>query len=328
MVAALSTPDPSPTNTKCTSFALFPALPVEIRRLIWEAAAPRIVSVEYRNTPTRKHHLRHVDTYVQYSDPISFAESNSPLPQLFYTCRESLEVRSRLYKRQFPTLGFPATTLFNFEIDTLLLGGYLFTYRSFLAMSYVSLEERAKVQNLALHASDNLFRDFHPGEAVLTLQEAYGRRICEVLRLFPNVGKLTIIFKNYTQTRVIRRAARAFPKSEIIFVNPVDLIRRRFMFSHPEYHVLHDGDELPPKEFWDFKGINGADFEATRVAWCLEHKEKLPNPILEHKISMTRAVKTEFDALQQAYESENSCRCYNMGKEREGYPAASHMDWS
>jgi hypothetical protein len=91
-------------NLNLNNFTLFPKLPVEIRCMIWTAMCePRAVELE---------HDEELETF--YSKAHS-----APYPLALEICQESRNAIINEYPLCFGSIFYPATTRFNFKLDTL-----------------------------------------------------------------------------------------------------------------------------------------------------------------------------------------------------------------
>ncbi|KAF4625285.1 hypothetical protein G7Y89_g12887 [Cudoniella acicularis] len=327
-------PPRPPKEKTFSSFKLFPKLPLEIQLMIWEAAAsvPRIVYLNEYELPECRHAFRRVrsdrevpdfcedplndqfcrrkgiqlctiedapndwelddeifDARWQDNDlpdiwPPVGLKTDSPVPSLFYVCRDSHRVASRLYPRLFPTFGSLSNIHFNSTVDTLHINADTFLdygdpQSSVGAIGLVCQEDRAKVQNLSLDSELVEYLD----------EESYLPWLCEA---------------------PTQRGKK--PRSEFlerVFLNPVDLDRRFYMFEHPKYHERHDPyEEVPTLDY--FLRMKDTEFEAVRLEETKAMEEPWPRPILEHKVVTSETDKRRLESLQKEYESVPGCRCY------------------
>ncbi|KAH7355304.1 hypothetical protein BKA65DRAFT_498104 [Rhexocercosporidium sp. MPI-PUGE-AT-0058] len=167
-------------------FPQFPSFPLEIRQLIWQAAAvPRIVYLEKIEQPTHMCSRVWSQTQIDGPDRMGFFDLDhqpesarvgyGPLPiwgfrsrsvpVLFYVCRESYNMALSIYSRCFGTGCSAPATWFNFDLDTLYLDWGVAENRGAeppdlpLEFSLMDLSDDVKrVQNLALH--NNSLVDF------------------------------------------------------------------------------------------------------------------------------------------------------------------------
>jgi len=326
-------PEPTPY------FPQFKRFPLEIRLIIWEAAIePRVVHLQLRRLRECHHILRHVRSdlaipdlcgpkapldvrlytcsdFLDYDElddyindqriregrehPLLGFTSDCSIPPVLLACHESFKIASRSYTPSFSSLGSWPQTYFNFKLDTLYVdwatghSPYVDDVVDVL-QSVAASDEFAKIERLAVN--DEI--PFQYGE--------YETDLCRVLGLFGNVRDLTIVHMDFTGP-AMQAAFGNLGLGPKIFVEPVDVTRRCYMFDYPEYHINHDSENAPAKE--EYYKVIGERFDEERDL-AISLGKPFVRPVIDHKILMTPKMKAKFDAYQQAYEAVCSCRCY------------------
>jgi hypothetical protein len=234
--------------------------------------------------------------------------SSTPIPPLLHTCQESRSVASKSYTLSFATLGSKAQTYINFELDTLYLSVSGFLYEDSHSLHLIGVlrhfcsEERSKIQNLAL--------DARMMKAKTDEDPSFDSPwLCHVLSFFGNVKKVILVVQEYKSEPSKKRTGPYERSADQIFLEPVDIDRRRYMFEHPRYHLKHEN--IPALKRALFPTIDDDDFAAIRELNIEEGEPAWLKPILEHKILTTSTVKGNLEHLQQHYESTPGCRCYD-----------------
>jgi hypothetical protein len=211
------------------SFPQFNNLPKEIRLLIWKEALPepRIVFLERIFLPwypcTRVWSDKAVHECHQDGSPTFFNVYNGcmemnelwvsgepgidygpecqccgfhsacPPPVLLFVCRESFDVACRFYSRAFGTENALATTWFDFERDILYIDWNSLGARADFHLSDLGYVDAGRVKHLALFDALTAFWNGGLGHDDQTEYEDYEQWICDVLRVFCNLKKLTIV---------------------------------------------------------------------------------------------------------------------------------------
>ncbi|KAL2072643.1 hypothetical protein VTL71DRAFT_11986 [Oculimacula yallundae] len=131
-----------------TTFTVFPALPYELRCMVWEASCfPRVVEIEYEEetgfTP-------------RCADPIALK-----------VCKESRNTIIQSYPLCFGSIFHQAKTRFNFSIDTLYIDGDLDENVPHFFSTFGSLE----ISSLQVLAMEGIYTELTvPGDINLTTQ--------------------------------------------------------------------------------------------------------------------------------------------------------------
>jgi hypothetical protein len=98
-----------------------------------------------------------------------------------------------------------------------------------------------------------------------------------------------------------------------VFTEPIDVVRRRYLFQHPEYHSTHEQKGVPRSRV--FPCVDPVRLALARDTAIEEGKPAQPLPILKHKILTTPDAKEDLAQLEQYYLSDAaSCRCYKEEK--------------
>jgi hypothetical protein len=234
--------------------------------------------------------------------PLLGFNSGCPIPPVLLTCRESFGVGSKFCTRSFSSLGSLPLTYFNFTLNTLYLDfgthPYYLPYEMHrLLQSCSRSDELANIERLAIH-------DEIPCEA----PHNYEHILCDILAVFGNVQKLTIVLEHYENERLEQGMIKEECSAQLVFLEPMDWGRRNYMFEHPEYHVNHEQDHVPEKKI--FVPMIEDGFEVLRQPPIVPVVTLFPKPVVEYKILSTSTVKAKLEALQQAYEAKARCRCY------------------
>jgi hypothetical protein len=318
-----------------SAFTYFPRLPKELRLMIWGLAfEPRIVGLNqyslsqcthqlrqvssneavpgrcnawgpgrvhelvcnHSNNPAFErldehiHELRELDVSLLETWPPLGWHSPTPVPPLLHVCQESRSVAAKSCTPSFPNLGSKAQTYFNFESDTLYftrLGmmDQVFFYHFGDSLRLLCSEERVKIQNLALDIS--LFDRFMH-ESHLT-----ARILWEVISIFGNLKKVTLVVQEYTpRFSTISSGDRSVSQ---IFLDPVDIDRKRYLFEHPEYHLSHGNRGVPSKRV--FSRIEEQYLAKARNDKVAKGEPAVPLPVLEHKILTSSTVKADYGSV-------------------------------
>lgn len=181
----MSTTPPTSPET----FTLFPLLPLEIRRMIWDIIfEPRVVYLQdhlFKLALRRSIHSNAAVDREDFAHPARGYQSSPRIPAT--VCRESLAIVSERRTKAFGTEFIPPNTWFDFQRDILYLCGCDPCHGGGEYQAKLLSSETTRVERLAV---------FNPFSEYLSTHIRWPRRVLEA---FPNVKHLMIVDKQHGQ---------------------------------------------------------------------------------------------------------------------------------
>ncbi|TVY85358.1 hypothetical protein LSUE1_G000307 [Lachnellula suecica] len=166
----------------CTSFHVFPRLPIELRFKVWECTSMAARTLEL--------------TYL-FREPERRFRTEQQVPAVLRVCRESRRVGKRIYQLSFGTSKCPPKTYFNPISDIIYFGFRIWDDEVRVILKFFRrmaeyLEEKDQIQRIAL--SEHLWRVDRKGSLFAPTNSLGTARKIELFHeSFPHLKELMLV---------------------------------------------------------------------------------------------------------------------------------------